>query len=89
MSTINETETAIPCLIAKCDKEARWKGLCSACYGQAKQLIDAGETTWEELAALGLAVVPDKPFVVAFKAARSKSVNSPQVSRTEAQEATT
>lgn len=61
------------CIIDKCEKEARWKGLCSACYGQAKQLIDAQETTWEELGLLGLAIIPDKPFVAAFKAARAKA----------------
>lgn len=74
MSEENQNEK---CVIPKCDKEARWKGLCSACYGQAKQLIDAQETTWEELGALGLAVIPDKPFVAAFKAARSKKVVEP------------
>lgn len=73
----NPPPETVKCLISGCDKEARWKGLCSACYGQAKQLIDATETTWEELAALGLAIIPDKPFVAAFKAARSKKIAEP------------
>lgn len=76
---MNEQTETVPCIIDKCGKDSRWKGLCSACYGQAKQLIDAGETTWEELGALGLAVIPDKPFVTAFKAARSRVVPEPVV----------
>lgn len=72
-----ETTEPVPCVIKVCGKDSRWKGLCSACYGQAKQLIDANETTWEELGLLGLAVIPDKPFVAAFKAARSKGIPQP------------
>lgn len=64
---MSEENPEIKCLIEDCNKEQRWKGLCSACYGQAKQLIDAGETSWEQLAELGLAIIPDKPFVAAFK----------------------
>lgn len=46
------------CLTPECGKAARWKGLCTSCYGCAKNLIDLGETTWEELSELDLALLP-------------------------------
>lgn len=46
------------CLTPECGKPARWKGLCQACYGCAKTMIDREEVTWEELEAVGLAILP-------------------------------
>ena len=47
-----------PCAVPECAKEAKWKGLCQTCYGCAKSMIDNGETTWEELERMGLALIP-------------------------------
>lgn len=65
----NHIEPKPICIIPNCGKEARWKGICSQCYGQASQLIKEDKTTWEQLAALGLATIPDKPFIAAFRKA--------------------
>lgn len=64
-------ETSGKCMTEKCDKEAQWKGLCRSCYGQARQLIDSGETTWEELGNMGLVQLAEKPFKEAFRARKA------------------
>lgn len=68
------------CLTPECQSEARWKGLCSSCYGQAKQLIDENKTTWEELQEMGLAQLKNKPFKEAFLKAKQKKEESKLVS---------
>lgn len=44
---------------AKClagdGKRAHARGLCNACYVEAKRRVESGETTWEELEKAGLA----------------------------------
>ncbi len=50
------------CFTPDCGEDAHWKCLCKSCYGQAKKLIDAEETTWEELCDLGLAMLPAQRF---------------------------
>lgn len=61
----------VPCLTPGCNTDSRWRGLCSRCYGQAKRLIEKGETTWEELMGLGLAKPNvDQLFTTAFYAKR-------------------
>ena len=42
------------------------KGLCQTCYREAKQMVDRGETTWEQLASVGLALGPPSKFRAAF-----------------------
>ena len=69
----NEEEKLL-CITPDCGKPAKWKGICGSCYGVANQLITEGKTTWDELAALGLAIIPDKPFMKAFK---QKKVQQP------------
>ena len=54
------------CVTEGCGKERQWKGLCRSCYGQARRLIDENQTTWDELAIMGLIVPDDKPFKAAF-----------------------
>lgn len=56
------------CLSPECKNCCQYKGLCSSCYGSAKQLINDEKTTWEELAGMGLADVSDKPLLAAFLA---------------------
>lgn len=45
-----------PCLTPDCKALARWRGLCSRCYGQAKKLIEKELTDWDELITMGLAL---------------------------------
>lgn len=44
------------CLIDGCGKEVKARGLCPACYATAIVKVQAGKVTWDELAALGLAL---------------------------------
>lgn len=80
MPTMNEqlTTTLEPdiCIISNCGKPRKWKGLCSKCYGEAKQLIDAQQTTWEELNTMGLCTIPATPFETAFKEAKFKKAHT-------------
>lgn len=44
------------CLIPGCDREKiEVRGICLAHYRVAREKVDGGETTWEELEAMGLA----------------------------------
>lgn len=54
------------CLTPDCGEPAKWKGLCPDCYGGAKTLIEAGETTWEKLQLLGLCAVRGTRFINAY-----------------------
>lgn len=57
------------CLTPECGKSrfASGKGLCMQCYSAAKKLVDAGKTTWEELAEMGLvATSSESKFLKAF-----------------------
>lgn len=60
----------ITCLVPACKKRVggQTKGLCMSCYSKAKKKVDAGETTWEELADMGLAAKQADPFEQAFNA---------------------
>lgn len=44
------------CLAPGCQREAKVRGLCTSCYVTATCKINAGETTWEQLMAAGLAL---------------------------------
>lgn len=55
------------CIVPNCGKKGSWKQLCPSCYGVAKKLIDKGETSWEELAEMGLAKIEEKPMIAAFR----------------------
>ncbi len=59
------------CLVPACKKlEAPdFKGLCVSCYASAKKVVDAGGTTWEAIAALGLCRLKtqDNPFLDELK----------------------
>jgi hypothetical protein len=58
----NPEKSKGPCPTKGCTGEIAFKGVCRSCWGQAKTLIDAGETTWEELERMGLVTLGDKPF---------------------------
>lgn len=62
----DEQKSPIQCLTEGCGKERKWKGLCRSCYGQALRLIEDKQTTWNELADMGLVLIEDKPFKAAF-----------------------
>ncbi len=46
------------CILEGCEKDVFSRGLCQADYRNAVRMIAAGETTWEELYAKGLAKTP-------------------------------
>lgn len=64
------------CLTPNCRalaaNQATFRGLCLQCYGQAKKMVEAGETTWEQLEEMGLAGAGSK-FKQAFNNARKDS----------------
>ncbi len=64
-----ETPVDLTCITNYCTNPMQWKGLCSHCYGQAKELINAGKTSWDELYQLNLAL-DDRPFMIAFELAK-------------------
>jgi hypothetical protein len=43
------------CLIEKCERLSKSRGLCFSCYQTATNLIKDKKTTWEKLEELGLA----------------------------------
>lgn len=47
----------LKCLVPKCEKAAKTRGLCHTCYQSAKGLVKKGVTTWEKLANKGLATL--------------------------------
>ncbi len=60
----------LKCLTPECKGSKAFKGLCSACYKDAKRLVDLKQTTWEELEEMGLAESEQKHqdgFMKAFK----------------------
>lgn len=61
-------EPKVKCMVPDCSEKARWKGICGQCYYQAKSLIEANKTTWEELSEMGLCVEPKKKLLTAFNA---------------------
>lgn len=63
----DKTDEPPKCLTEGCFTKAQWKGLCASCYGVAKKLITAGETSWEELTKMGLAKQDVKPFEAMFR----------------------
>lgn len=44
------------CLVPNCPDPAKVRGLCERCYANANRMVRAGQTTWEELTELGLAM---------------------------------
>lgn len=46
------------CMRPRCPREAKVFGLCRSCYGQARQVVLAGLTTWEELRRNGKVAEP-------------------------------
>ena len=54
------------CMTEDCERAASWKGLCSSCYGCARQLVEQNKTTWDELLSMGMCVPKSKPFYVEF-----------------------
>jgi hypothetical protein len=55
------------CLTPECNGQSTYKGLCMKCYSEAKKLVEAGTTTWEALAEMGLADQGETKFARAFK----------------------
>lgn len=58
------------CIVPGCEREARTRGVCAACYGSHRIAVGRGETTWDELAKAGL-VLPERTAVAAI--AREKA----------------
>lgn len=68
-------EKKVSCLTNTCSGEQKFKGLCNDCYGGAKRLINKGETTWDELANMGMAHANGDLFVETFRKARHSEKN--------------
>lgn len=58
------------CIVPKCNKAVKVRGLCMACYCIARRLVANGETTWTKLEKRGFAKSPTRghrsPFADAF-----------------------
>jgi hypothetical protein len=63
----DEVSEGTTCVTPNCNKPAKWKGLCSACYGAAKKLIDDEQTSWDELIEMGMAIDKTSLFRNEFK----------------------
>jgi hypothetical protein len=48
------------CLIPKCGRAQKSRGLCAACNSAALRKISRGETSWADLIDMGLALPPEK-----------------------------
>ena len=66
------------CLKPNCKSIAaiNLRGLCMKHYSEAKKLVANGETTWEELASLGLASIPGDSDMKKELAKRKRIANS-------------
>ena len=67
------TLTTPSCIIAGCGRPqaVAWKkGLCASCHAKANKLVKSKQTTWEELAQRGLAIIASEdmsdPFTKAY-----------------------
>lgn len=70
-------ESYLPvCKNPKCGNlQARgMKGLCMKCYSAAKKLVEKGETSWGELAGMGMCEMPVEPtdFASVFRAKKQQ-----------------
>jgi hypothetical protein len=77
--TEQETKTCLAC-----DKDARIRGLCVACYSAARRAVRIGRVTEEELVAGGLMLASDRtgrptgrPPSSAFQRALKKLQDAP------------
>jgi hypothetical protein len=62
----------IKCNTRDCGERAQHRGLCIKCYGEAKALVELGQTTWQELQELGLADGPNSRFDTDLKRRREQ-----------------
>jgi len=62
------------CLVPKCPKPAKVRGLCCTCHAGARAEIKLGRTTWAELEELNLARAkrPRGAFRLALIAAKKR-----------------
>lgn len=63
------------CLTPGCGEKRNQRGLCTRCATTARNMVKAGETTWEELESLGLALRTNAqvaPLRMAVENARKK-----------------
>ena len=79
------------CITATCNAQeapALKRGLCMLCYSRAKKLVSKGDTTWNEIVSLGLALPTDEedPFMKGFIAAKSKDTQLDKPAEYEARE---
>lgn len=57
------------CMITGCTGVAQKRGVCLSCYARAKELVSAGETTWDRLAERGLVSAEADSFDSAYERA--------------------
>jgi hypothetical protein len=41
------------CMMPRCEKESKFRGLCKACYNSACILVNAGMFTWDDIISKG------------------------------------
>jgi hypothetical protein len=66
------------CVSPECKSSNKWvyaRGLCGACYNQARRMVERGVTSWEELERFGLSEATNKgtesTLLIALEKARS------------------
>ena len=59
------------CLVPECGNLAKWKGLCTTCYSEAKKLVETGQESWEHLASVGLAETNKSAFARALESKKA------------------
>jgi len=84
---IVNVSTVRKCNVCGTTQTTRWnRGLCSRCYQQAKNRVDRGIVSWEELVSMGI-VSGEKKYsrtgskldeLIAMKRGGSQSVNATQ-----------
>lgn len=62
---------SMKCLTPDCAQHSgdpkTYKGLCVRCHTAAKRMVEAGTTSWEQLAAMGLVRAEESVFERAFR----------------------
>lgn len=65
------------CLTTTCNAKeaASCRGLCMRCYSGAKRLVESGQTTWDQLAAMQLVKQELSEFEKRFAAVKAAPIH--------------
>ena len=56
--------------------EMTYWGLCMKCYSEAKKMVEAGDTSWQQLEELGLVRGKSSPFLSGYR--KASEINKPE-----------